>query len=143
VLLAQEIRNARGGHYTFTVSVTGVGSSRDEFDKTFLANLTCRLVLFRFRDTKKDVRTVEELGSAEFRPSFGQTESFKVNRFLGSKVPGANFPVGNGLGVALVVEKKTAGVLSLPEDEARRAALRVGSVSLDFSPRLRDESVTQ
>ena len=27
-VLAQEIRNARGGHYTFTVKVTGVGSSR-------------------------------------------------------------------------------------------------------------------
>ena len=115
VLLAQEIRNARGGHYTFTVKATGVGSSIEEFEKSFLANMTCRLILFRFRDTKKDARTVEELASAEFRPSFGKTETFKVDRFLGSKVPGANFPIGNGLGVAVVVEKKIVRYAPLAE----------------------------
>lgn len=141
-LLAQEIRNARGGHFTFTVKVAGVGSSRDEFEKSFLDNLTCRLVLFRFRDTKKDPRTAEELGSAEFRPSFGKTETFKVDKFLGSKIPGANFPIGNGLGVAVVVEKKTPGSLTLPKDEPHRAAIRVESVAIDFSPRQRDENVT-
>jgi hypothetical protein len=142
VLLAQEIRNARGGHYTFTVRVTGVGSSLDEFDKTFLANMTCRLVLFRFKDTNKDPRNVEELASAEFHPSFGKTARFKVDRFLGSKVPGANFPIGNGLGVAVVVEKKTTGQLTIPGKEPHRAALRLHAVTLDFSPRVRDESVT-
>ena len=29
-LLAQEVRNPRGGHYTFTVKVTGVGSSLED-----------------------------------------------------------------------------------------------------------------
>ena len=104
--------------------------------------MTCHLILFRYRDTKKDARTVEELASAEFSPSFGKTETFKVERFLGSKVPGANFPVGNGLGVAVVVEKKSFGTLILPKDELHTAALRVDSVTLDFSPRLRDENVT-
>src|SRR5262249_5281290 len=83
-ILAQEIRNARGGHYTFTVKLAGVSSSRDEFEKSFLANVTCRLVLFRFRDANKDVRAAQELASAEFRPSFGKTEAFKVDKFLGS-----------------------------------------------------------
>jgi hypothetical protein len=92
-ILAQEIRNARGGHYTFTVNVTGVSSSRDEFEKVFLANVTCRLVLYRFRDTNKDVRLAQELASAEFRPSFGLAEAFSVDKFLGSTVPGANFPM--------------------------------------------------
>ena len=142
-LLAQEIRNARGGHYTFAVTAAGVGSSRNEFEKSFLANFTCRLVLFRFRDTNKDVRAAEELASAEFRPSFGKTETFQVDKFLGSTVPGANFAIGNGLGVAVIVEKKTAGALTLLTDESHRAALRVESVSLDFSPRLRDENVAQ
>ncbi len=142
-ILAQEIRNARGGHYAFAVTVAGVGSSRGEFEKSFLGNYTCRLVLFRFRDTNKDVRAAQELATAEFRPSFGKTETFKVDKFLGSTVPGTNFPVGNGLGVAIVVEKKTVGVLALPKDEPHWTALRVESVSLDFSPRNRDENVMQ
>jgi hypothetical protein len=140
-IVAQEIRNARGGHYTFTVQVTGEGSSREEFDKQFLSNLVCRLVLFRFRDTNKDPRSVEELASAEFRPSFGKTETFTVDRFLGSTVPGANFAIGNGLGVAVVVEKKSPGTLTIPGSEARRAVIRIHGVRLDLSPRPRDESV--
>src|SRR5262249_44801397 len=139
-LLAQEIRNARGGHYTFRVKVTGVSSSPDEFEKTFLPNFVCRLLLFRFRDTKKDPRKVEELASVEFRPSFGKTEMFKVGRFLGSTVPGENFPIGNGLGVAVVVEKKTPGQLTTPGKTLHRCALRIHSVSLDFSPTPRDEN---
>src|SRR5262245_59084275 len=105
-ILAQEIRNARGGHFTFTVTATGEGSSREAFD-ALLADLTCRLVLFRFRDTKKDPREAVELASMEFRPAFGRKETFVLARFLGSTVPGANFAIGNGLGVAIVAEKKT------------------------------------
>ena len=142
-VLAQEIRNARGGHYTFTVKVTGLGTSVEEFEKTFLANVTCRLILFRFRDTKKDTRSVDELESAVFAPSFAKSELFKVSRFLGSSIPGTNFPIGNGLGVAIAIEKKTPGSLTLPKDESHWAALRIESVEIDFSPRLRDENVVQ
>lgn len=141
-MLAQEVRNARGGHYTFTVKVTGIGSSADEFDKNFLANMTFRLVLFRFRDIQKDPRTANELASVEFRPSFGKNETFKADRFLGSTVGGQNFPIGNGLGVAVVIEKKTPGPLALPKGEPHQAAVRFESVELEFSPRKRDESVT-
>ena len=141
-MLAQEIRNARGGQYTLTIKATGIGSSTDEFEKSFLANMTCRLVLFRFTNINKDPRTVSELASAEFRPSFGKTETFKVDRFLGSTTPGANFSIGNGLGIAIVLEKKTPGQLALPKNEPHQAALRIESVTLDFSPRVRDESVT-
>jgi hypothetical protein len=141
-VLAQEVRNARGGQYTFTLKLAGEASSADEFEKTFLANFACRLVLFRFRDTNKDPRNVDELAAAEFRPVFGKAESFKVDRFLGSTVPGANFPIGNGLGVALMVAKKTPGALALPADSRRRAALRIHAAVLEFGARTRDESVT-
>jgi hypothetical protein len=141
-VLAQEIRSARGGHYTFTVKAEGIGSSPDEYEQTFLGNLVCRLVLFRFRDTNKDPRNVEELASVEFRPSFGKTEPFQVDRFLGSTVPGANFAIGNGLGVAVVVAKRAPGPLPLPRNEPRHAAVRIHSVALEFNPRARDENVT-
>ncbi len=142
-ILAQEIRNARGGHYTFAVKVAGEGSSRDEFEKNFLANMVCRLLLFRCRDTKKDPRNADELAAVEFRPSFNKIEKFQVDRFLGSTIPGANFPIGNGLGVAVVIAKKTPGQLILSRNEPHRAALRIHSVALDFSPRARDENVTE
>jgi hypothetical protein len=135
-VLAQEIRSARGGHYTFAVKISGEGPSAAEFEKSFLANMTCRLVLFRFKDTNKDPRHIDELASAEFRPSFGKTETFKVDKFLGSTVPGANFAIGNGLGVAVVVEKRTAGALTT----SHRLALRLHSVALEFTPGRRHEN---
>ena len=104
--------------------------------------MTIRLVLFRFQNMLKDSRTVSELASAEFRPTFGKTESFKLDRFLGSTTPGANFSIGNGLGIAIVVEKKSPSPLTLPKNEPHQAALRIETVTLTFSPRQRDESVT-
>ena len=53
-----------------------------------------------------------------------------------------NFPIGNGLGVAVVVEKKTPGPLSFPGNEAHHGAVRVRSVRLDFSAVPRDENNT-
>ena len=79
------------------------------------------------------------LASTTFQPTFGDNATtFEVNRFLGSTVPGANFAIGNGLGVAVVVEKTSPGSLTL--DGA--AFLRVHSVGVEFSARPRDESVT-
>ncbi|MBA4062363.1 MAG: DUF1501 domain-containing protein [Isosphaera sp.] len=131
-VLAQEIRNARGGQYTFTVRACGEAASAEEFETGFLAHFACRLVLFRFRDPNKDPRDVEELASAEFRPAFGKDGSFRVEKFLGSSAPGANFRIGNGLGVAVVVERKAPG--------ASAGALRVRGVTLDFGPAPRDEN---
>ncbi len=138
-LLAQEIRNARGGHYSFTVEASGGGTSRESFERDFLPNFTCRLVLYRYANASKDPRQATVLAAADFRPTFGdQATTFEVNRFLGSTQPGANFPIGNGLGVAVVVEKTSPGSLA----SAGVAFLRVHSVTVEFNPRPRDDSVT-
>ncbi len=144
LLLAQEIRSARGGHYTFTVQASGGGVSADYFEQVFLANFTCRLLLFRFTDSSKDPRRVTVLASADFRPTFsdGKTAgTYVINRFLGSTQPGANFAIGNGLGVAIVVEKTSPETLILSGPGPHRAFVRIHSVSLDFSPRPCDDSV--
>jgi hypothetical protein len=138
-VLAQEIRNARGGQYTFTVEAEGVATSAEEFSTGFLAHFTCRLVLFRFRDSNKDPRNVQELARAEFRPTFGKLGNFRVDRFLGSRGAGVNFAIGNGLGVAVVVEKKTPGPLRLSGTEPHQAALLIRSVTLEFNAVPRDE----
>jgi hypothetical protein len=138
-VLAQEIRNARGGQYTFTVEAIGESCSENEFVTGFLANFTCRLILFRFRDNKKDPREAIELAAREFQPEFGKVRRFSLDRFLGSRGAGVNFSIGNGLGVAVAVEKKTPGRLSFPENEPHHAMVRLQSVKLDFSAVPRDE----
>jgi len=83
------------------------------------------------------------LATADFRPVFGDTSaSFELNRFLGSTQPGANFPIGNGLGVAIIFEKTSPGTLTLPAGGPSQAFVRIHSVGLDFDPRPRDDSVT-
>jgi hypothetical protein len=141
-ILAQEIRNARGGHYTFTVRASAGGTSANYFERVFLANFTCRLLLFRFANTAKDARDAQVLTSTTFRPRFGEEAAFTVDSFLGSTIPGANFSIGNGLGVAVVVEKTSPGTLQLSERGPQQAFVRIHSVSLEFQPRVRDESVT-
>jgi hypothetical protein len=141
-VLAQEIRNARGGQYTFTIEALGEASSEDEFVNGFLANFTCRLVLFRFRDPKKDPRTAVELAAKEFRPEYGKVDRFSLDRFLGSRGGGVNFAIGNGLGVAVVVEKKTPGQLSFPKNELHNGAIRIRLAKVEFSAVPRDENNT-
>jgi hypothetical protein len=141
-VLAQGIRNARGGQYTFTVEAVGEANSEAEFKGGFLAHCTCRLLLFRFRDTNKDPRTAVELAAAEFRPEYGKAVRFSLTKFLGSRGGGVNFPIGNGLGVAVTVQKKTPGSLSFPEDELHYGALRIRSATLHFSAVPRDEDNT-
>jgi hypothetical protein len=148
-VLAQEIRNARGGHFTFSVRATGGGTSRESFETLLAPNFTCRLVLFRFAEIGKDPRRIQELASVVFRPTFADdgaavepSHRFNVAAFLGSTVPGANFAIGNGLGVAVVVEKSSGGELELPGGAAPSAAyIRIHDVSLAFGARPRDDSV--
>jgi hypothetical protein len=144
-LLAQEIRSARGGHFTFTVRASGGGASAEFYEQVFLANFTCRLVLFRFSDTRKDPRDMQVLASADFRPAFGDGTApgaYTVDRFLGSTTPGANFAIGNGLGVAVVIDKTSPGMLQFPDRTPQQAFVRIHSVALEFNPRPRDDSVT-
>jgi hypothetical protein len=139
-LLSQEIRNARGGQYTLKVWASAVGASADEFERTVLSHARVRLVLFRFRNIHKDPRAVTELASVEFRPVVGESREFVLDRFLGSTTPGANFSIGSGLGVLIALEFTQP--LTLPAEQARRVAIRLESVDLNFQPRKRDDSVT-
>lgn len=139
-LLAQEICNARGGQYTFKVRASVVATSAEEFEQTVVANARFRMVLFRFHNMQKDPRAITELASIDFCPVFGKTHEFVLDRFLGSTTPGANFPIGSGLGVLIAME--TTKPLTLPTEQSRRLAVHLESVALNFNPRQRDDSVT-
>lgn len=82
------------------------------------------------------------MAAREFQPEFGKAGRFSLDRFLGSRGGGVNFPIGNGLGVAVVVEKNPQGPLSLPETETRRGAVRIHSATLELSAVPRDEDNT-
>jgi hypothetical protein len=143
-ILAQEIRSPRGGHYTFSVRASAGGTSAESFESVFLRHFSCRLQLFRFADSAKDPRRVQVLASAEFRPTFAEetkARTFSLARFLGSMQAQVNFAIGNGLGVAVIVEKTSLGTLELPFDGLGTAFIRVHSVALDFNARPRDDSV--
>ena len=139
IILAQEIKSARGGQYTFTVRISGGGTSSDAFERWFSGALASRLVLFRFANGNKNPLEANELASTSFQPlfaDFDQPGEFKISRYLSSTAPGANFAIGNGLGVAVVIENKAA--MALPTNES--AFLRIHGVRLEFQARPRDEN---
>ena len=143
-ILAQEIRNARGGRYTFTVDVSGTSSAPEFFAQTIARQFTFRLTLFRFATAAKDPGNVQVLASETFQPApdgIAKPQSFTISAFLGSTTPGGNFAIGNGLGVAVVVEKSSPGPLRGVDVGVGTAQLLVRNVGLQFDPRKREEDV--
>jgi hypothetical protein len=143
LVLAQEIKNARGGHYTLTASIKSGGSSADVFERIYGSSLVCRLELFRYANMKKSPLETEVLAVSKFVPTFdaenaGSIVQFQVSEFLGSKIPGVNFATGNGLGVALIIE--CAEPLKVAAGES--AWLQVHNVTLEFQAHQRNNDVT-
>ncbi len=101
-------------------------------------------MLFRYATAAKDPSAVQVLASEAFTPSFnpdGRPQPFTISAFLGSLTPGANFAIGNGLGVAIVVERSTPGVITAAAVGQGSAQLHIERVSLEFDPRKRDDAV--
>jgi len=141
IVLAQEIRSARGGQYKFSVRISGQSVDRETFQRWFGQALRCRLVLFRFANTNKNPLEATELASELFQPALGdfrEPVEYSISKFLGSTVPGTNFAIGNGLGVAVVVESTAAQTLT----PGVSAFLCIHEAHLEFQPRVRDDSVT-
>jgi hypothetical protein len=144
VLLAQEIRNFRAGHYTITLHVCGGGTSRAVFDDVIRKHFTCRVVIYRHTEaTKSPLKMKEEVAMA-FQPEFGDGsvpayQKVEMARLLDSRVPNVNFTVGLGFGLAVILEKTSPGAFDLPA--GTRAFLRIDDVSLVFTPRIRNDDV--
>jgi hypothetical protein len=144
-MLTQEVRNPRAGQFTFSVQAYGSGSSSDFYCDIFLKHFVCRLVIFGFHDLKKDHRQQRPFASFDFQPAWcdddaRRFEKFEVSTTLSSQDGGA-MQTSQGIGVAIVVERRTPGVLQLPRDATPWAFLRVNEVELKFDPRPRDDNV--
>jgi hypothetical protein len=141
IILAQEIKSARGGQYTFSVHASGGGSSKAAFEQWFgrSGKLQCRLAIFRYSNSKKNPLEADMLASEAFDPSaieVGHPSEFTISKFLGSTVGGVNFATGNGLGVAILIESKSATEIAAGES----AYLRIHNVQLRFQAGPRHEN---
>jgi hypothetical protein len=141
-MLTQEVRNPRAGAYTISVHVCGGGRTEDY--QTFLEHFTCRLVLFGYRELAKDpMKGMREFASVELRPNLADKASgyqrVTLTRNLRSQDGSAN-EIEMGVGLAVILEKSSAGSLSIPA--GARAFLRIDDMEVSFTPRPRNDDVT-
>jgi hypothetical protein len=146
-MLSQEVRNPRAGRFTFSVHACGAGPSGEFYRDVFLKRFVCRLVIFGFVDLKKDHRQHRVFATTDFQPTWSEAGQPKYDRFqvtatLRSQDSGA-METSRGIGVAVIVETVTPGVLEFPLGPSEpRAFIRIDDVELSFNPRPRDDKVT-
>jgi hypothetical protein len=148
-ILAQEVRSPFAGTYRLTVRVAGDATSREFFDEFFAKHFACRLIFYQYKSSTKSPRDRQELGSLTITPRFGNFadrasafERVEFSKTFENPTPGANFSFGLGLGVALVVEKVTDGVLEIPVSPAASfTGLRVDDFQLEFIGKARKDDV--
>jgi hypothetical protein len=108
--------------------------------KALLEAFTFRLVIFGYRDTKKDPRHVREYASLVLQPAGdGAPQSVSLATVLKSQDDGA-FQLSQGVGVAVVAER--TGVAAARLDPEAFAYIRIDSIELAFDPRPRNDDVT-
>ncbi|MBI3837072.1 MAG: DUF1501 domain-containing protein [Planctomycetia bacterium] len=146
-MLTQEVRNPRAGRFTFSIHACGASQSSDFYREVFLKHFVCRLAIFGFLDLKKDHRQHRQFATFDFQPAWCEAGQPKYDRFqvaatLRSQDAGA-METSRGIGVAVIVEKVTPGILELPLDGVPpQAFIRIDDVELAFNPRPRDDNVT-
>ncbi len=135
-ILAQQILDPQAGHFTAKAILAGDGSSRAAFEQFFLKHFRCRLTLFRFNEPPKSALKRTELASLEFAPTWldakaANWQTITLEKQLAPAALGANFSFGLGIGVALVIERKTDGPLPVPADFGE-AFVRVQRIDVEF-----------
>ncbi len=147
LLLAQEMRNPRLGTFTFGVHACVRAESEAAY-QAFLGQFECRLVLFRYNDSGKNPLRRTDFHSEPFVPPYAVDDVpaltwFELTHHLDSPGPGMNFPVGNGYGIAVVIEPvKGANQRSPLDRDARPTQVCIDQVRLDFTERTINDNVT-
>lgn len=143
VFLAQEIRSPFAGKYLLKVPVRATGSSRQFFDEVFLKQFVFRLQFFQFTTKGKLATERKELASMTFVPRFTDQpkdfEVFTLEKVFENPSPGGNFSFGLGMGIAIIIEKTSAGVLAVANTDA--ATLEIDDVTVEFTGKARIETV--
>lgn len=147
LILAQEIRNPRAGRYRLRVLATGHATTAQTWQWFSSDAFTCRLEMFRYRDSSKDPTQRHTLAATSISPKWSAEDAANLGWFefeapLDSAGPGQNFSIGNGLGIAIVVERNSTSTLKLPPgDQWQFAHFRIDEVTLAFVSRTINEDV--
>jgi hypothetical protein len=142
-MLSQEVRNPMAGRFTFSVHAAGAGTSAELYREWFLKHFSCKLAIFAFLDLQKNHTQHRPFATVEFQPAWSEAgkpnyERFEVSAKLRSQDDGAG-ETNMGIGVGILVARKSEGPLELP---AGSAFVRIDDVELVFDPRPRDDRVT-
>jgi len=141
-ILTQEVRNPRAGTYTISLHAC-VGGTPDGIE-LLGKHFRCRLTLFGYRDLAKNVlngtrdyaETAIELAFDPSRPN--AYREFTLTRALRSQDAGAA-EIEMGVGLAIVLERTTAGELAIPV--GARGFVQIDDVEVAFKPRPRNDDV--
>lgn len=140
--LTQEVRSPFAGTYVLRLTVSA-NADDEQFQQALLDHFQCRLQFFQFQSQQKDANQRRVLASIDFEPRFdGRTQTVELRKQFVNPTPGANFSFGSGLGIAVVLERRTGGDITLPPARRGGAALLVHRVELRFDGKTVDENVT-
>ena len=125
------------------ICAAGAGTSADLYREFFLKHFSCRLAIFAFLDLQKNHTQHRAFAVVDIQPAWSEPgkpvyERFEVSAKLKSQDDNAG-ETNMGIGVGILVARKTEGPLELP---AGSAFLRIDDVALVFDPRPRDDRVT-
>jgi hypothetical protein len=141
-ILTQEVRNPRAGKYAISLCAC-VGGTPDGIE-LLRKNFRCRIALFGYRDLAKNLlKGTRDYAETAIELSFEQGQpndyrEFTLIRTLRSQDGGAS-EIEMGVGLAIVLERTTAGELAIPA--GARAFVQIDDVEVVFTPRPRNDDV--
>ena len=142
-ILTQRLNSPRAGLYIASVNVAACGPTEQYYKDVWQKHFTVRLVLFGYKDLQKTVYDVREYASVQLTPAFSvdgtapNYERFECQRKLRGQDDNAH-EINMGIGVSIVIEKTSPGVLDLSKGSLW---LRIDDVFVDFNARPRDDTV--
>jgi hypothetical protein len=141
-VLTQELRNPRQGLYEVSLQVAAGGVAAD-FRELLALHFTAQVVLFGYKELTKDLRQgMREFARVpvdlEFDDDLGVDREVRLSARLRSQDDSAN-EIEMGVGLAVLLEKTSPGVLDLPLGS--RAWLALDDVEIRFTPRPRNDNV--
>ena len=141
-MLTQELRNPRQGMYEVALHLAAGGGAAD-FRELLALHFTAHAVLFGYKEPTKDLRLgMREFARVpvdlEFDDELGVYREVRLSARLRSQDDSAN-EIEMGVGLVIVLEKTSPGVLQLPAGS--RAWLAVDDVGIRFTPRPRNDNV--
>jgi hypothetical protein len=142
--LAQEVRSPFAGKYRLSVTVRGEAKDREHFQNVFLKNFACKIIYYQYSEAAKKPLNRTELAALPFAPTFAGpdgtvAETFVLEKEFVNPAAGTNFSFGLGMGIAVVIEKSSEGMLDLAAGDM--AALRIDSLKLEFIGKERNKDV--